>query len=98
MKALLDILNMLPNSVKYGAIIGLLVVGVAYGHEARYMTVGQYTKSYVLDLRAEIRSIRIDLDNPELSVEVKRMLREQLEVMLDELCYEVPEDPYCKDR
>ena len=73
-------------------------VGGAWAHEARYMTVSQYTKSYVLDLKSEIRQLQKDLQRENISDEVKELLREQLDEMLDELCYESPDDPYCKGR
>jgi hypothetical protein len=98
MKWLTDILNMLPPSVRWGALAGILVIGIAYGHESRYMTVGEYTKSYVLDLKAEIRAIKADLSSGNLPAETAEILREQLEALLDELCYEKPDDPYCRKR
>ena len=58
------------------------------------MTVGQYTKSYVLDLKREIRNIRKDLGR-DIDPEIRQMLEDQLAEMIDELCYEMPDDPYC---
>jgi hypothetical protein len=98
MKWLTDILNMLPPSVRWGALAGVLILGIAYGHETRYMTVGQYTKSYVLDLKAEIRAIRNELERDDVDPVTEELLEEQLEALLDELCYEVPNDPYCRNR
>ena len=95
---LIEFLKLVPASVRWGAVVGLLLIGIAYGHEVRYMTVSDYTKGYVLDLKSEIRAIKNDLDDPNVSPETKRYLREQLEVLLDELCYEVPSDPYCHGR
>jgi len=94
----LDILKLIPKPIQL-TIAGILLGGMAFaGHETRYMTVGDYTKSYVLDLKSEIREIRKDLATPELPQEVKDILLESLEALLDDLCYEVPDDPYCKNR
>lgn len=95
---MLDVLNFVPKSVQ-AAIACLVLGGIAvYAAESRYMTVAQYTKSYVLDLKSEIRAIQTDLRDPDIPEDTKRYLREQLEVLLDDLCYEVPDDPYCENR
>ncbi len=94
----LELLKLIPRPIQL-TLVGILIGGVAFaGHEARYMTVSQYTKSYVLDLKSEIREIRKDLANPDLPLEVREILQDALEAMLDDLCYEVPADPYCVRR
>jgi hypothetical protein len=98
MGSILDFLKMLPASVRWGAIVGLLVVGIAYGHEVRYMTVGQFTKSYVLDLKSLIREFRNDLKDPTLTPREREDIEEDIAALLDELCYEMPNDPECKGR
>ncbi len=96
MSRLLELLNLMPKAVQI-AIAGMLIGGLAFaGHEVRYMTVGQFTKSYVLDLKSEIRAVRRDLNDPDLDERTKRFLREILDQMLDELCYEAPNDLYCQ--
>ncbi len=95
---LVDILKLCPTWAQIAVIALVVGVGGAWAHEARYMTVDQYTKSYVLDLKSEIRQIEKDLGRESISEDAKEILREQLEFMLDELCYEVPDDPYCKRR
>ncbi len=96
MTKLLELLNLIPRAVQI-AVAGILIGGLAFaGHEMRYMTVGQFTKSYVLDLKSEIRAIQRELNDPDIDVRTKAILREQLDQMLDELCYEAPNDPYCK--
>jgi len=98
MKALLDFLRLVPVPVQI-AIAGIVLGGAAFaGHEVRYMTVSDFTKSYVLDLKREIRELQKELADPDLLPRVREMLIEQLDDMVDELCYEVPDDPYCKDR
>ncbi len=95
MSKILELLGLLPKVVQIG-IVGILVGGVGFAaHEQRYMTVAQFTKSYVLDLRSSIREIQRDLANPELNPEVRSILTEQLALLVDELCYELPSDPYC---
>lgn len=95
---LIELLKQLPPMVRV-AIIGLILgAGVVYAHETRYMTVGQYTKSYVLNLKAEIRAIRDNLTDQNLDAGTRKLLEEQLASLLDELCYERPNDPYCKNR
>jgi hypothetical protein len=95
---ILDLLGLMPRPVQI-AIAALLIGGIAVAaHEQRYMTVDQFTKSYVLDLKAEIRNTKKDLADPELDSRVREIFVEQLNAMLDELCYEMPEDAYCKAR
>ena len=95
MNAFLQLLSAIPTSIQvFIASAAIGGVGV-YAHESRYMTVGDYTKSYVLDLKREIRSIQYELQNPDLDQQIRHMLEEQLQDMLDELCYERPDDPYC---
>lgn len=96
MNKILDLLALLPKSVQI-LVAGLLIGGIAFAaHEERYMTIGDYTKSYVLNLKAEIRAIRKDLKDSSLSSGEKERLQEQLQQLLDELCYESPKDTYCK--
>jgi hypothetical protein len=98
MNKILEILGLLPKAVQV-AIAGMLFGGIAFAaHEQRYMTVGQYTKSYVLDLKREIRNIEKDLADSDLPARVRDVLKEQLDQMIDELCYEIPDDPYCRAR
>ena len=97
MSKLIELLNLLPKSVQI-AIAGLIIGGAAFaGHEVRYMTVADFTKSYILDLKREIRSLKKDIEETN-SEEVRSMLREELEQLLDELCYELPEDWMCRNR
>ena len=94
MSFLTDLLSNIPKALRV-PIACILIGGVAFaGHETRYMTVDQYTKSYVLDLKREIRNIRKDLTR-DIDPEIRQILEDQLAEMLDELCYETPEDPYC---
>ncbi len=98
MSSLLDALKLIPKPMQI-AIAGIVIgIGAVYAHESRYMTVGQFTKSYLLDLKAEIRETKKDLSNPDLPARVREMLQANLEAMLDDLCYELPSDPYCLDR
>jgi len=94
----LELLKLIPRPIQL-TLAGILIGGLAFaGHETRYMTVSDYTKSYVLDLKREIREVQKELANPGLPPKVRQMLAEDLEAMIDELCYEVPDDPYCRSR
>ena len=95
MAKLIELLGMLPSSVQI-VIASLFVGGGAVaGLEARYMTVSDFTKSYVLDLKAEIRAIKNELKAEDLTDRERESLEEELEELIDELCYENPEDRYC---
>ena len=95
MNAMLQALEYVPAPIRMMLLGGLLFAGA----EIRYMTVADFTKSYVLDLKSEIREIRKDLTNPNLSSEHRDDLEEQLQQLLDDLCYETDnKDLYCKDR
>ena len=93
----LKLFDYIPKPIAAGLACIIVGVGGTYAHEARYMTVGQYTKSYVLDLKQYIRDLRKDLREAESDGERDR-IREELERALDELCYEIPDDPLCKGR
>lgn len=75
-------------------VAGGLIVGYA---EIRFMTVADFTKSYVLDLKQAIRAARDDLKEAETERE-RRLIQEDIESLLDELCEERPDDPWCKER
>lgn len=96
MNLILKLIEAMPPSVRL-LFIGLLLGGACFaGAESRYMTVADFTKSYILDLKGEIRQIRYELQNPELSQEHRHLLEEQLEELIDELCLETGhKDPYC---
>lgn len=91
------ILELIPQSYRLPIILVLSGVGLAYGHEIRYVTASDFTKSYVLNLRGEIRELRKELREAATASEKER-IQEQIDAMIDELCYEVPTDSYCKER
>lgn len=98
MTKIIDLLNMMPKAIRL-TLIGMLFGGLAFaGHEVRYMTVAQYTKSYILDLKAEIRETRRDLRSQDLPARVREILTENLAALIDELCYELPNDRECKNQ
>lgn len=87
------VLNVIPKPVLL-MLAGGMVVGYA---EVRFMTVADFTKSYVLDLKAAIRDYRADLKGAETDRE-RALIQEQIDALLDELCEERPKDPYCEGR
>ena len=96
MKILLDFIKLIPAPVQI-AVASMVIGGVAFaGLETRYMTVSDYTKSYVLDLKSAIREIMGQLDDPDLSDREREWLEMELESLIDELCYEMPDDRLCK--
>lgn len=96
MKIILDVIKLIPVPVQI-AIAGI-VIGAAtvYGAESRYMTVSDFTKSYVLDLKKMIREIRKDLKDETLTDREREHLQAEIEELMDELCYEKPDDLWCK--
>lgn len=98
MATLLKLIEMIPQAIRLPIVFLMLGGAATLGAEARYMTVSDFTKSYVLDLKSEIRQLRQQIADPATSADVRALLREQLEALLDELCYEIPDDPYCKNR
>jgi hypothetical protein len=97
MNFLLDFIKLIPVSLQV-AIASMVIGGAAvYGAESRYMTVSDFTKSYVLDLKKSIREIMRTLDDEMLTDLEREWLEIELEELIDELCYEAPEDRLCKD-
>jgi hypothetical protein len=97
MKFILDAVNLLPKPVQL-TIAGILIGGMAFaGIETRYMTVSDFTKSYVLDLKKVIREIEYDLQRLELTDRERHDLEMELEELIDELCYEKPDDRLCQE-
>lgn len=96
MNAIIELIKLVPRSVQI-ALVGILIGGLAFaGHEMRYMTVADFTKSYVLEIKEAIRSLRRDLRDEDLSDRDREAIKEDIEQLIDELCYEVQDDPYCK--
>jgi hypothetical protein len=96
-KLILDVIKLIPVPIQITIAAIIIGIGVAYAHETRYMTVSDYTKSYVLDLKSAIREIMKELDDPNLTERERIWLEGQLEELIDELCYEKPDDRLCHD-
>ena len=95
MKVIIDFLKLIPVPIQI-ALASMIIGGTAFaGLETRYMTVSDFTKSYVLDLKSAIREIIRELENPDLTERERTWLEQELETLLDELCYEKPDDPLC---
>jgi hypothetical protein len=94
---ILDFLKLIPVPIQI-CIASLVIGGVAFaGLESRYMTVADYTKSYVLDLKALIRDLKNDLRDEDLTPREREWIEADLQSLLDELCYERPDDRLCED-
>jgi len=98
MASFMDLLAVIPKSVQVVIASGALG-GIGYAaHEVRYMTVSDYMRGYLLELKSEIRQLKKDVERESIDPEVRDVLEDQLFALLDELCLELPDDPYCKDR
>jgi len=96
MNALFELLKLIPIPVQV-AVASMVLGGVAFaGLETRYMTVSDFTKSYVLDLKKLIREIERDLEELTLTERERRIMEMELEELIDELCYEKPSDRICQ--
>ena len=93
---MLTLLDALPTGIK--TTVALVAVGGAatFAAESRYMTVADFTKSYVLNLKSEIRDIRKELRDADLSEREREVLEDLLDELIDELCYEMPNDNLCE--
>lgn len=96
MSEFLKLLAVIPSSVRVVIVAVVLGIGIAYAHETRYMTVSDFTKSYVLDLKKTIRELNYELRRPDLTPRERIFLEEQIANYVAELCYEMPSDPQCR--
>ena len=96
MNAILNFIKLVPAPVQI-AVASMVIGGAAFaGLETRYMTVSDFTKSYVLDLKKLIREIERDLEELTLTERERRIMEMELEELIDELCYEKPSDRICQ--
>lgn len=92
------ILGFMPKSVRLMAIGAIAALAAGAAAESRYMKISDFTKSYILDLRSDIRAIKKDIEATQDDA-ARKVLEEQLERMLDDLCLETRgDDPYCENR
>ncbi len=92
--AVTDLLAFLPKSVALTIAAMVLGAGTLAGLESRYVTQSDFHKSYVLQLKREIRELRKELaeeSDPERIADLEYDLAE----LIDELCIEAPEDREC---
>lgn len=97
MGQIIELLKLIPKPVQVVIAALLLGAGFAYAHEVRYMTVADFTKSYVLDLKKIIRELKNELHDEDLSDRDRLNLEMDIEELIDELCYENPNDRLCDD-
>jgi uncharacterized protein YebE (UPF0316 family) len=97
MKGILDFIKLLPGPIQITVAAVIVGMSVTWALESRYMTVSDFTKSYVLDLKSLIRELNKDLADPELTDREREWIEEQIEVLMDDLCYENPNDLMCKE-
>lgn len=91
------LVRLIPKPLQVPLLVFVLGGAGVFAHETRYMTVADFTKSYILDLKREIRENRNDLANV-TEPAARALIIENIERLLDELCLEVPADPYCEAR
>lgn len=91
------LIGLIPKSLQIPILVFMLGGAGVFAHETRYMTVADFTKSYILDLKREIRENRNDLAKTS-DPQARALIQENIEQLLDELCLEIPTDPYCKAR
>lgn len=97
MKGLFDFIKLLPTPIQITVAAVILGMSVTWAMESRYMTVSDFTKSYVLDLKSLLRDLNKDLQDEELTDREREWIEEEIESLTDELCYEMPEDRLCKE-
>jgi hypothetical protein len=94
---ILDLLKMIPVQVQV-VIVSLLLGGaLVYAAESRYVSMDRFTKAYVLDLKKAIREVEYILRDEVLTDRERRDLEMELEELIDELCFEAPEDRKCDE-
>ena len=92
---LIDLLKLIPAQVQI-LVVGVVLGGAAFaGAESRYLTVSQFEKSYILEIKAEIRALRRELRDDTLTEREIEMLEDYLQELIAELCYEQPDDTEC---
>jgi len=97
MKGLFDFVKLLPTPVQITVAAVILGMSVTWAMESRYMTVSDFTRSYVLDLKSLIRDLHNDLKDEELTDREREWIEEEILSLTDELCYEMPDDRLCKE-
>ena len=90
-------LKMLPTSVQVAVAGILLGITAVYAHETRYMTIDQFTKSYILDLKSIIRDLEKELREEDLTPRERELIEDEIDSLIDELCYENPKDRLCHE-
>ncbi len=92
---MLDLLALIPKPIALS--IASLVIGAAAfgGMESRYVTTSDFTKSYVLQLKREIREVRKEIKD-EAHSGLKARLEDDLAALIDELCMTAPDDRECR--
>lgn len=90
-----DALSFLPKGVALTIASIIIGAGAFAGMETRYVTSGQFQKSYVLQLKREIRELRREIREAEDAGEPTERLEDYLAELIDELCLEMPDDREC---
>lgn len=92
--AIADILAFVPKSIALSIASIMIGAGAFAGMEIRYVSASQFQKSYVLQLKREIRELRSEIADTE-DDELRARLEEYLDELIDELCIEMPDDREC---
>ena len=92
----LDLLGLIPKPIAL-CLASLVIGGGGFAAlETRYVTTSDFTKSYVLQLKREIRELRKEIA-AERDDRRRADLEEDLAALLDELCVEMPADRECRN-
>lgn len=95
--SIFDALTLLPKSVALSIASIVIGAGAFAGLEVRYVTASDFQKSYVLQLKREIRELRREIADAEDAGEPTDRLEDYLAELIDELCLEMPDDRECTD-
>ena len=95
MNGFIDFLKLIPPQVQVVVASVVLGAAVVYAAESRYVSMDQFQKAYILDVKRMIRELQQLLREDELTERERHEIELEIEFLIDELCYELPEDRMC---
>lgn len=94
---MIEFLKSIPVTIQIAVGGIILGVGGLVAADSRYVLASLYDKSFVLQSAAAVRELRKELRIAEDQEDID-LIREEIEQILDDMCYEAPDHAYCKDR